>query len=143
MKKATYIIFVLFLISCEREIDYKKPENLIPKEQMIDLLYDIHIANSTVGIKNTEGEKKRNYMALVYEKYKIDSTQFMTSNTYYVANIKEYQAIFKAVESRLGKVKEEMETKQDSINETKLDTTRIKKPIKNREKLKLKNERIQ
>ena len=61
---------------------------------MVDLLTDMHLASGTLGIKNKDLEKKNNYMALVFEKYKIDSTLFAVSNTYYTSNVDEYEEIF-------------------------------------------------
>ena len=83
MKKTVYIIFVIIFISCESKVKYDKPDDLISKEQMIDLLTDIHLVNGTTGVKNKDLEKDKNYMSLIYEKYNIDSTQFAASNIYY------------------------------------------------------------
>jgi len=54
-------------------------------------------------------------MALVFEKYKIDSTQFATSNTYYTSNVDEYEEIFEEVEKRLNDIKKSYQTELDSI----------------------------
>ena len=50
------LLFLLF--SCESKVKYEKPEDLITKEQMIDLLYDIHLANGTTGVKNKDRLKR-------------------------------------------------------------------------------------
>lgn len=115
MKNIIYIIVFVLLFSCESRIKFKKPENLIPKAQMVDLLTDMHLASGTLGIKNNDLEKNKNYMALVFEKYKIDSTQFATSNTYYTSNVDEYEEIFEEVEKRLNDIKKSYQTELDSI----------------------------
>ena len=103
--KVRYLLFTLFLIlfiACESKVKYKEPDNLIPREQMINLLIDMYIANGTTGARDkTDDEMKRNYMSLVYDKYQIDSTRFAESNFYYVSNIDEYESIFKEVQKRL------------------------------------------
>jgi len=103
--KVRYLLFMLSLIlfiACESKVKYKEPDNLIPREQMIDLLIDMHIASGTTGARDkTDDEKKRNYMSLVYEKHQIDSARFAESNFYYVSNIDEYESIFKEVKKRL------------------------------------------
>lgn len=115
MKNIIYIVVFVLILSCESRTKFEKPENLIPKAQMVDLLTDMHLASGTLGIKNKNSKKKENYMALVYEKYKIDSTQFAASNTYYTSNVDEYEEIFEEVEKRLSKLKDEHQTKLDSI----------------------------
>lgn len=130
MRKIVYIVFVLFFMACESKVNYKKPENLIPKGQMIDLLYDMHMANATQGIKDKNSGKNKNYMSLIYEKYKIDSTQFATSNTYYIANVSEYEDIFEEVEIRLKTILEKYEKERDSLIEKNLDSNSVKAPLK-------------
>ena len=42
-------------------------------------------------------------MAFVYEKYKIDSSRFNRSNTYYISTIDEYIKLFREVKDSLEK----------------------------------------
>lgn len=134
MKKIIYIIFVLFFMACESKVNYKKPENLIPKNQMIDLLYDMHMANATQGVKDENSKKNNNYMSLIFEKYQIDSTQFAVSNTYYIANVSEYEDIFEEVELRLKTLVDKYEKERDSLIEKNLDSNSVKAPLKNLKK---------
>jgi uncharacterized protein DUF4296 len=115
MKNVFYIGLILLFISCESKVKYEKPEDLIPKDQMIDLLYDMHLANGTAGVKNKDLEKNKNYMTLVFEKYQIDSTRFASSNLYYISNINEYEDIFEEVTRRLDTLKSEYQRKRDSL----------------------------
>ena len=93
--------FLALLVSCTSNTIYKKPDNLIPREQMVDLLTDMFIARAAHNIKNKDDKRKINYMPLVYEKYKIDSLRFSDSNLYYMSRVDEYEAIYKEVEARL------------------------------------------
>lgn len=129
MKKILYIFIFIFFVTCDSKIKYKKTDNLIPKEQMIDLLYDMHIANGASGVKSPNFNKKTNFMSLVYEKYKIDSTQFAISNTYYIANIDEYEDIFEEVERRLKILQDEYETKRDTVFKRNLKLKKLKKSM--------------
>ena len=73
-------------VSCTSRTIYKKPNDLIPKDQMIDLWTDIYIAQwQARAIKNKKLERKVNYMPLVYNKFNIDSVRFMRSNIYYTS----------------------------------------------------------
>ena len=59
-------------------------------------------------------------MPLVYEKFKIDSTRFETSNQYYMSTIDKYQEILEGAKANL-------ESRKDSFKEikTRLDSLRI------------------
>lgn len=124
MNRFLLIILLLFLVSCTSNTIYKKPKNLIPKDTMVDLLTDMMIATSSKYIKNKNLQTKVEYMALVYDKYKIDSTRFKESNIYYTSKIDEYEEIHKQVktnlEKRLEKLKKQQK-KQDSITVDSLD----------------------
>ena len=102
MRKVLASLCVLFmLIACESKVNYQKPDNLLSKKQMVDLLFDMHIAAATSNVSNLKLEKNRNYMSLIYEKYGIDSTQFAINNLYYTSSIDEYEEIFEVLEKRL------------------------------------------
>ena len=45
-------------------------------------------------------------MPLVYDRFKIDSTRFQTSNLYYMSKIDLYQEIFEDAKANLEKQKE-------------------------------------
>jgi len=115
IKNVFYLGLILLFISCESKVKYEKPEDLIPKDQMIDLLYDMHLANGTAGVKNKNLEKNLNYMSLVFEKHQIDSTRFASSNLYYISNINEYEDIFEEVKIRLDTLKSEYKRRRDSL----------------------------
>lgn len=129
MNKFFYIIFLsLFLINCTSNTIVKKPDNLIPKNEMVDLLTDMFLANGATNIKNIQGKRKVNYFSLIYDKYQIDSTQFKESNFYYISKIDDYDEILKKVEARLQILRDENETeraKLDSINQNKFHPVEI------------------
>jgi len=120
MKNIFIIIGLVVLFSCESKVNYEKPKDLIPKELMIDVLYDMHLAVGTTNLKNKNLEKDRNYMSLVYEKYDIDSTRFAISNIYYTSQVDEYEEMFEEVEKRLEKLHLQYKSERDSaINASK------------------------
>lgn len=102
MKSLRYFLPVLLLIvSCTGNTIYKKPKNLIPKDTMVILLSDMHIASAARYTLNKFNRKNINYMPYIYEKYQIDSTRFETSNIYYSSRIDEYDELLKAIKKRL------------------------------------------
>ena len=79
---------------------------------------EMMIASSSKFIKNKFQENDVNYMALVYEKFKIDSVRFQNSNLYYMSKIDEYQKILETATNSLEAKKElfaKQKTRLDSI----------------------------
>ena len=110
MKKLLYIVICLFF-SCNPSIEKpKKPENLIPEDKMVDIMYDVFILNSAKGVNKKmlelNGVLPKDY---VFEKYSIDSTQFAESNNYYVYNTKTYESILDKVAEKIEVKKKEYE----------------------------------
>jgi len=93
-------------MSCTSRTIYKKPKDLISKDQMVELWTEILIANNAKSVKNKKGHKKINYMPFVYQKHGIDSARFMQSNIYYTSKVEDYEKMFQQVESKLRKIKE-------------------------------------
>ncbi len=123
------VIILIFFGACTSNTIYKKPDDLIPKNQMIDLLTDMYLANATLNIKTKKLERNLDYMPLIYEKYGIDSLRFQTSNTYYMSRIDDYEAIHKKVEINLKKVLDTAEIKQKE-RDTELLNKKMKPELK-------------
>ncbi|QLG45687.1 DUF4296 domain-containing protein [Costertonia aggregata] len=112
-------IAAVFVASCAEEM-VKKPEDLIPEEKMTEILYDLAIINSA---KNTSAEILRENnietMFFIFEKYKIDSAQFVRSDVYYSSLPLQYEAIYKGVEKKLEEKKKEI----DALMKIQMDST--------------------
>lgn len=129
-----FLLVFLMVVSCAEKV-VEEPDNLIPKEKMVDILHDLAILNATkttVGAKLDESDI--DVMEFLYKKYQIDSTQFSESDLYYASLPLEYQTIYTEVETRLDKwqkaMEEATEKKNDSIrkaNEKRSDSIRSAK----------------
>lgn len=118
MKNICCFFGALFLFSCTSNTILEKPKDLIPKDSMSILMEEMMIASSSKFIKNKFQENDVNYMALVYEKFKIDSVRFQNSNLYYMSKIDEYQKILETATNSLETKKElfaKQKTRLDSI----------------------------
>lgn len=129
--KQLFCIFlsIIFLSSCTSNTIYKKPKDLIPHEQMVDLLVDMQLAVGAKVVKNIDN-KRSNYMPLIYEKYGVDSGIFARSNFYYSTKIDGYTKILQEVKVRLDTlevVHENLLRKSDSIKKNKLKGNEILK----------------
>ena len=117
MKKLLYLV-VCLVFSCNPSVEKpKKPENLIPEDKMVDIMYDIFILNSAKGVNKKmlelNGILPKDY---VFEKYSIDSIQFAESNNYYVYDTKTYESILNKIAEKIDAKKKEYEA-LDKIEE--------------------------
>ncbi len=99
-------ICAVFVFGCQGIDKPKKPKNLIPKDKMTDVLYDLHIVNAAKSVnKNVLEVHGINPEKFIFEKHKIDSLQFAQSNDYYAYDTKAYKSIVTKVKERMEKEK--------------------------------------
>jgi len=91
-----------------------KPENLISKEKMVLILNDLAIANAA-KVTNVQILRKYNLepTAYIFEKYGIDSIQFVESDRYYASIPEEHEKIYLAVEAKLKGEKKRLTLEKD------------------------------
>jgi hypothetical protein len=110
MNKAYFIVaLILALSACTSNTVIKKPDDLIPKEQMVELLTEMMLATGAEGIRNAEGDRNIDYFPLVFAKYGIDSARFKRSNFYYTSRIDDYEEILSRVDARLKELRIEFD----------------------------------
>lgn len=118
MKKYISVSILFFLISCTSNTIFEKPKDLIPKDTMSLIIQELMIASSAKFIKTKKSEKNINYIPFVYDKFKIDSSRFESSNFYYISKIDVYEKIIEDAKNNLEKRKEQvmqLEATMDSI----------------------------
>ena len=103
MKRPAILLVLVLLVSCTSNTIFEKPKDLIPRDTMVILIQEMMIASSAKFVNNINSERDIHYMAFVYEKYKIDSSRFNRSNTYYISTIDEYVKLFREVKDSLEK----------------------------------------
>ena len=112
------ILLCAAIVACTEEV-IKKPENLIPPEKMENILYDLALVNAA---KNTNPNILEEHnivtMQYIYEKYGVDSVQFVDSDIYYASKPVIYQTIYKRIEARLEQEKEVMEEERRRVSDS-------------------------
>lgn len=137
MKKAVFFLVVIMLFLGCKEETVKKPDHLIDKEVMQNIIYDLSLLEA---IKYNEPNTTENYRVnpkeFIYKKYKIDSAQFAQNNVYYASNFEEYKAMYDTVIKRIDSKKAIVDAalkkvaKRDSIIAQKKRTDSIQKAKK-------------
>ncbi|MDC6365472.1 MULTISPECIES: DUF4296 domain-containing protein [Flavobacteriaceae] len=101
MKRIFVFSLVLLFLACAKKV-VEKPENLIPKDKMAEILHDLAVLDAAKSsFKATLDRKDIKIMDFIYEKHQIDSAQFAQSDLYYASIPLEYQFIYEAVEGKL------------------------------------------
>ncbi|NNC62079.1 MAG: DUF4296 domain-containing protein [Eudoraea sp.] len=116
---------LIILSSCAEEV-VEKPENLIPKEKMTSLLYDLAILNSAKGTNKAILEIHfDNPTTFLFDQYGVDSLQFVKSDIYYASKPLVYESIYKEVAARLEAEKEQVEENRKKRNDSLVKRSRI------------------
>lgn len=140
MKKIiSLLFFAALLFSCNKDL-VDKPDNLIDKKVMGDILYDMAILEALkYQDQNLLYSKGINPKKFIYKKYKIDSLQFVKSTAYYAADYREYKKMYDQLNDRLNKEKKALELiikkeekKVEAIRKAK--AKKVKDSIKNVQK---------
>ena len=130
MKTFFLVVSILFFISCEN-LEVKKPSNLISEDQMVEILYDMVLINSSKGVNKKLLQKNiNNPEAYVFKKHNIDSLQFAESNAYYTFKNEVYKSIYEKLELKLTTQKTKLEALLKEKNSIK-DSIREQKKTKN------------
>ncbi|WP_343488075.1 DUF4296 domain-containing protein [Allomuricauda sp. d1] len=132
MRRLLYSILVFIVLGCAEEV-IEKPKDLLPKEKMVDVIYDVAVLQAIKSTNRSVAQEFDNQvMQLVYKIHNIDSAQFANSDVYYASIPQQYENIYETVQARLEKNKEFLEEqrkkKSDSAREgVKSRTDSIKK----------------
>lgn len=119
IRRTVFLISTLLLGACAEKV-IEPPEDLIPQDTMTEILYDLSLLNAASSVGgNALKEKDIEVMPYLFDKYGIDSLQFVTSDQYYASVPLTYEAIYKEIQARLEKEVKEIEAlrkqRSDSI----------------------------
>jgi hypothetical protein len=118
MKILLGLLVCSILLACGEEV-VEKPQNLIPTNTMASILYDLAIIQAAKSTNPRILEENNiDPMPYLYEKYGVDSLQFVQSDMYYASKPLQYEALYKKVESRLESEKDAVETARKHKNDS-------------------------
>lgn len=101
MRNSLVLICLIFSIVSCNDNTIEKPKNLIEKDKMIDILYDLSLLDAIKTQYIDGGISSQKANEYIYKKYNIDSLQLVQSNKYYASDIIEYKKMFEKVKSKL------------------------------------------
>ena len=93
-----YLLIIFLFIGCSDNV----PDNLISKEKMENIIFDIMILNASSGF-DLKIDDNLLSDELIYKKHNIDSLQFFESELYYSKNPRVHYEIYAKVKIRILK----------------------------------------
>lgn len=134
MRRLLLFFLYVFISSCGNGTS----KGIIPKEKMISLLTDLHLANGYTSSLYGDSSKEKlaaTYKA-VYKKYGTDSVELRKNLSYYSQRPEELVLIYKEVEKKLSKLEKGERARTDRIQKE------FMRKIKLEEETELRRERI-
>ncbi|WNM19891.1 DUF4296 domain-containing protein [Flavobacterium capsici] len=110
MKKVLLFCIIVLAFGCQKTA-VEKPSDLIEKDKMVDILYDISLLEAVKTQNIGGGITSEQINKFIYKKYKIDSLQFLNSNKYYASDVAEYKKMYQKVKDRLDEENKNLEGK--------------------------------
>lgn len=137
MKINILILSLTILISCNGSKE-NQPPHLVDKGRMVDIMYEMAIYNAIRNQKPMSFEGYDNsFFHYIKKKYKVDSAQFVRSNSYYAKDYKEYKNIYAQVVLKVDTEKKRLDS-LIAIKEKK-SVKKIKKTVTKKDSLSTKS----
>jgi Domain of unknown function (DUF4296) len=137
MKFYIFFILTIFLLACKTKND-KKPDVLVSKEKMVNILTDMHRMEGFVnnlGIQSSDTTQFffRKLEAEIFKKYAVDTAAYYQSYKYYLINPEDFKEIYSDVVKQItakNKIDSlaESKLKKVVVDTTKKDTVKLIKP---------------
>ncbi|MEJ2113616.1 MAG: DUF4296 domain-containing protein, partial [Flavobacteriaceae bacterium] len=106
MKQLLIFFICLVLISCHDIERPEKPNDLLSKDKMVEVILDMTLLTSAKGSNKFELQENgiipKEY---ILEKHGVDSIRFAKSNEYYSYDVQVYEDIYQRVGDSLEKLK--------------------------------------
>lgn len=103
------IFFVVALISCDKPY-IEKPDKLVSKKKMIDMLVDVHLAEATFNHMRFDSivrnSSSANFYYSVLEKYHVPDSVFEKSYVYYASDPKNFEKMYREVVNKLVEIEQ-------------------------------------
>ena len=126
MKKYFIILFTIAITSCSNN---KVPKYVIPPNDMVIIIVDIHLLDGLMSVREIQTDLVRQDTSdlynLIFIKYGYERKDFDTSLYYYGKNINEYDRIYEDVLNKLTSM--ESDIKEEEVQKEGLMKQELKK----------------
>ena len=110
-----FCIFLLIIPGCNSDREFKK-KYLLDKEEMVNILVDINLANALQGspdfYKISRAYDSIDINSMIFDKYDIEKYKFDSSMAYYTSKPELLIHIYDEVIMRLNKIQDTVKAKE-------------------------------
>lgn len=117
-RKYFFLILAMVLVfsACDEPV-VEKPKKLVPRDRMVDMLTDMHIAESVFQNRRYSSDQvfqftEADFYYSILKKYNVVDTTFEKSLIYYSSYPKEFEKIYSRVLNKLNEMEQEQLQKQ-------------------------------
>ena len=120
MNKILFIALLLIFAftSCDKP-PFPKPKKLIKEKQMINMLVDIHMAESTFNqMRNDSLVKKSSSVDFYYSilaKYQVPDSVFERSLVYYASSPRHFEEMYRKVMNKLSETEQQYSGRKEEL----------------------------
>lgn len=119
LSKILIVLIIFVAVSCD-EPSIEKPENLIKKDQMIEMMADIHLAEATFTNRRysdtlVKNSSQTNFYYSILEKYHVPDSVFEKSFVYYASFPKDFEKLYRQVMNKLNETEQEFSGRKNDL----------------------------
>lgn len=106
------VIAALFMLACSSEETVSAPDNLIPEDQFVDILVDVHLIEGAVGhvgrLEGTSIDQTYGMYRAVFEEHGVTLESFQASFEYYESDLETMSSIYDRVYTQMVFIQDEL-----------------------------------
>lgn len=117
-RKYFFLVLAIFIVfsACDEPV-VPKPKKLVPRDRMVEMLTDMHIAESVFQNRRYSRDQvfqfsEADFYYSILKKYNVVDTTFEQSLIYYSSYPKEFEKIYSRVLNKLNEMEQEQLQKQ-------------------------------
>jgi hypothetical protein len=123
------ICLIIIFTACDKEpTPYDKPKDLIKEKEMISMLVDMHLAESTYNAYRNDSTFQNLTSSVFYysilDKYQKPDSVFEKSFLYYAGNPRNFEKLYRKVINKISEM--EVEYSGRKIDPLEFDPTKVK-----------------
>ena len=108
---------LVLAIACDKP-QFKKPARLVSKDEMVDMLVDIHLAGAVYQTQRYTSErldklKGADFYYSVLKKYQVPDSTFEQSLIYYASFPRDFEKMYTRVLNRLNEMEQQYTEKEE------------------------------
>jgi hypothetical protein len=125
---AIVLIFLFAAYACSKP-PVKKPQNLVDKDRMIDILVDVHLAEAAFNSRRHRDtvvgkSSSADFYYSVLQKHEVKDTIFEKSLVFYASQPRQFEKMYRQVMNQLTEIEQEFSGRKKDMQELEISKRR-------------------